>query len=151
MKTMTLKELDGMLAQDPEYLAAERELRADLDLADDVITLRVEAGWSQAELAAHVGTNQANISRLESALANPTLRFLKKVADALGAELDVRLRRADDMPGKETMEGVLRELEPKVGTVSTNAATDERRLDWQVPAVPYVVDVVVSAHSSRSC
>ena len=101
MKPMTLNELDALLAQDPEYLAAERELRPDLDLANDVITFRVEAGWSQAELARQVGTNQANISRLESALANPTLKFLKKVARALGAELDVGLRRPADSPATE--------------------------------------------------
>jgi transcriptional regulator with XRE-family HTH domain len=101
MKPMTLNELDLLLAQDPEYLAAERELRPDLNLADDVITLRVEVGWSQAELATQVGTNQANISRLESALANPTLKFLKRVARALGAELDVRLQRSDDSPGTD--------------------------------------------------
>ena len=96
MTPMTLTELDSLLVQNPEYLAAERELRPDLNLANDVIVLRVEAGWSQAELAAEVGTDQANISRLESSLANPTLKFLKKVARALDAELDVRLRRHDD-------------------------------------------------------
>jgi transcriptional regulator with XRE-family HTH domain len=103
MKSMSLEELDARLAQDQEYLAAESELRPDLNLANDVLDFRVEKGWTQADLAREVGTNQANISRLESALANPTFRFLKKLARALGTELDVRLRRPDDMPGDETV------------------------------------------------
>jgi transcriptional regulator with XRE-family HTH domain len=148
MKTMTLEELDAILAQDPEYTAAERELRPDLNLAGDVIALRVEAAWSQAQLAANVGTNQANISRLESALANPTMRFLKKVARALGAELDVRLRRADDLPGTDTMESAVQRLAPRIDTLSS---TVERRVNWQVPAVTYGVDMIVSTQSSGSC
>lgn len=143
MKPMTLNELDVLLAQDPEYLAAERELRPDLDLANDVITFRVEVGWSQAELATHVGTNQANISRLESALANPTLKFLKKVARALGAELDVRLRRPDDSPGTESMECFIMNL---------TAVTEERRgaVDWQAYAPPRPI-YEVSTPTSRPC
>ena len=51
MKPMTLEELDARLAQDQEYLAAERELRPDLNLANDVLDFRVEKGWTQADLA----------------------------------------------------------------------------------------------------
>jgi len=143
MKPMTLNELDLLLAQDPEYLAAERELRPDLNLADDVVTLRVEVGWSQAELATQVGTNQANISRLESALANPTLKFLKRVARALGAELDVRLRRSDDSPGTDSMGRFITDL---------TAVTEERgwAMDWQAYAPPRSI-FDVSTQTSRPC
>ncbi len=79
------------LEQDPDYRAAEAQLRPFLDLADDVLRLRLARGWSQEELAAHVGTKQANISRLESGVANPTLKFIERVGRALGAALSVRL------------------------------------------------------------
>jgi transcriptional regulator with XRE-family HTH domain len=143
MKPMTLHELDALLAQDPEYLAAGRELRPDLDLANDVITLRVEAGWSQAELATQVGTNQANISRLESALANPTLKFLKKVARALGADLDVRLRRPDDSPGMESMERFITDLRTVTGE-------SQGAVIWEAFA-PIRLTYEVSSPASRSC
>lgn len=79
--------------QDPEYRATEKQLKPILDLADEVFELRMQRGWTQAELAEKVGTGQANISRLENGLANPTFDFLQKLSDAFGGELDVRLRR----------------------------------------------------------
>lgn len=78
--------------QDPEYVDAEKELGPILDLADDILALRLAKGWSQADLAEKVGTRQANISRIENGLANPTLKFLLKLAGALNTELIVRLR-----------------------------------------------------------
>jgi transcriptional regulator with XRE-family HTH domain len=79
------------LRNDPEYAAAEEELRAILDIANDVLRLRLEKGWSQADLAEHVGTKQANISRLENGLSNPSVEFLQKIAKALDTELVVHL------------------------------------------------------------
>lgn len=85
------------LQHDPDYLAAEEELRPLLDLADAVIALRLARGWSQAELAERAGTKQANISRLESGLANPSVKFLHKLASALGATLTIQLHPASTL------------------------------------------------------
>ena len=89
---MKLKDYREELKQDARYQAAEAELRPLLDLADDVLALRLAQNWSQADLAERMGTRQANISRLESGLANPTLKFLQKLAEAIDAELDVHLQ-----------------------------------------------------------
>lgn len=77
--------------QDPEYLEAEARLKPYLDLADEVIELRLERGWSQEELARRAGTQQANISRIENGLANSTVETLQKLARAFGTELRIRL------------------------------------------------------------
>jgi len=90
---MKLRELQSKLRQDPEYAAAARELKPLLDLADEILELRLERGWSQAELARRVGTRQANISRIENGLGNPTLKFLQKLAKAFGTEFSVHLKR----------------------------------------------------------
>jgi transcriptional regulator with XRE-family HTH domain len=79
--------------EDPEYREAEKQQKPILDLADDIIHLRLERGWTQGELAKRVGTWQANISRLENGLANPTYRFLKRLSEVFGTDLTVRLRR----------------------------------------------------------
>ncbi len=79
--------------QDPEYREVADKLKPILDLADEVFELRMERGWTQAELAEQVGTAQANISRLENGLANPTFDFLEKLSEAFGTQLSVRLRR----------------------------------------------------------
>jgi transcriptional regulator with XRE-family HTH domain len=76
--------------RNPEYVAAEKELQPILDIADDVLRLRLEKGWSQADLAERVGTKQANISRLENGLANPSIEFLQKIAKAFDMGLVIR-------------------------------------------------------------
>jgi len=47
---------------------------------------RIELGWSQAELAAKVGNNFQNISRLERGETTPTLFWCYKLAEAFEIE-----------------------------------------------------------------
>ncbi|SHF49784.1 Helix-turn-helix [Desulfofundulus australicus DSM 11792] len=49
-------------------------------------------GITQTELTRRVGTRQSAIARLESGTYNPSLRFLKKVAKALDAKIEVSLK-----------------------------------------------------------
>jgi transcriptional regulator with XRE-family HTH domain len=88
-----LEQYRRRLESDIEYQAAVRELKPILDLADDILRLRLERRWSQSELARRAGTKQANISRLEAGLGNPTVRFIQRVAQALDVELAILLRR----------------------------------------------------------
>jgi transcriptional regulator with XRE-family HTH domain len=88
---MKFEEYLAELEQDAEYQEAERELKPCLDLANEVLALRLERGWSQAELARRAGTRQANISRIETAQANPTLKVLHKLAQAFEADLRIEL------------------------------------------------------------
>ncbi len=57
-----------------------------------IIRRRIERGFTQQDLARRVGTKQAAISRLESGRSNPTVSFLRHVADALNNELDISLK-----------------------------------------------------------
>lgn len=65
------------------------------DMTISVITqeikIRKELGLTQTELAEIMGTKQENISRFESGTYNPTLKFLWKMAKALGKNLKVTL------------------------------------------------------------
>jgi transcriptional regulator with XRE-family HTH domain len=65
---------------DEERIAAFREL---------VHRLRTDAGLTQAELAARMGTTQSAIARMEGGGARPTLETLEKLAGAIGADLVV--------------------------------------------------------------
>jgi HTH-type transcriptional regulator/antitoxin HipB len=60
-----------------------------LNLADEVLAFRIQKGWSQSELAKYVGTKQSNISHIESGLANPTIKFLQKLAKAFDTDLEI--------------------------------------------------------------
>ena len=78
--------------RDQKFVAAEQELEPLFDLAKQVVRLRLNRGWSQSELAKRVGTKQSNISLLENGLANPSAKFLQKLAKALDRKLDIQLR-----------------------------------------------------------
>jgi ribosome-binding protein aMBF1 (putative translation factor) len=71
----------------------EREKRS-LFLAYRILTLREKLGLSQRALAGRMGTSQKAVARLESGeYAGFTLKTMEKVAEALGAELVIDLRK----------------------------------------------------------
>lgn len=74
------------LEKDPEYLAASEALKLHFALSKAVVGGRIQKGWSQSELARRAGTKQANISRIESATANPTLDLVHRILRALDIE-----------------------------------------------------------------
>lgn len=73
--------------QNPEFLAELEKLEPGYQVA----RLRIKLGLTQAQLAEMVGTKQPSIARLESGASSPSLSFLEKVAEALGAEMRVNL------------------------------------------------------------
>ena len=72
---------------DPEF----REAWEASDPAYQVARLRILRGLTQQQLAERVGTRQPSIARLESGREEPKLGFLRRVAEALGARLEVRI------------------------------------------------------------
>jgi len=86
---MKWKEVEKKLLEKPGVREAMEESRVENEIADAIIEARLSAGLTQAQLAERIGTNQATISRLENAEANPRLSTLKNLADALKAEFKV--------------------------------------------------------------
>lgn len=79
VEKMNLSEHLRLQREDPEYLEAEKKLAFRLQIADAIIDGRIAKGWTQADLAERIGTKQANISRIECAVANPTLSLIEKL------------------------------------------------------------------------
>ncbi|MDL2318920.1 helix-turn-helix transcriptional regulator [Eubacteriales bacterium OttesenSCG-928-A19] len=77
---------------DPELKAEYDALGPQYEIVREVLKARIEKKMTQKELADKVNTAQSNISRLESGNYNPSLAFLKKVADALDKDLVVSLK-----------------------------------------------------------
>ena len=73
--------------QDTQFRAAFERLEP----AYQVARLRLLRGWTQEELAQRAGTRQPSIARLESGERAPSLSFLRRVAQALGAHVEVRI------------------------------------------------------------
>jgi len=80
---MKLSKAVEKLRLNPEYQQNEKDLKLIIDLGNIIIKKRLEKGLSQSELAKLIGTKQANISRIESGNANPTLKQIQKLADIL--------------------------------------------------------------------
>ncbi|MGB9858870.1 MAG: helix-turn-helix transcriptional regulator [Moorellaceae bacterium] len=89
---MKWEELKDQLMKDPAFRKEYEELEPEYQLVRSIIQQRIAKGMTQAELAKRVGTRQSAIARLESGRYNPSLRFLKRVAKALDARLEVRLK-----------------------------------------------------------
>src|SRR5664280_453717 len=64
------------------------------DMAVQLMELRERRGMTQIELASATGIAQSEISRIERGSANPTEKTLLRIADALGADLQVVERTA---------------------------------------------------------
>lgn len=80
---------------DADRLASLEEERLHAKVARQIYDLRTQAGLSQAELADRIGTTQSAVSRLENAdYEGHSLSMLRRVADALGATVDVDLGEA---------------------------------------------------------
>ncbi len=87
---MKLKQLVAELEQSPEFRAAYQESEPEHEIARQILRIRLETGMTQKELAAKAGTRQAVISRLENGVSHPSISLLKRLADALGAKLNVQ-------------------------------------------------------------
>ncbi len=93
--------MQGMATRLDDYIREVRERyseteRAQLDaqmrrfdLVGQLLSLRLDAGLTQQELAARSGISQADISRCERGVGNPTRATLDALTAALDAHLEV--------------------------------------------------------------
>ena len=66
--------------------------QADNGKTEIQVVIQSDTVWlSQKQMAEKMGTKQSALSRLESGNSNPSLAYLKKVANALGADLHISL------------------------------------------------------------
>jgi transcriptional regulator with XRE-family HTH domain len=85
-KLITFEEWEAERMQDPAFVAAVEAHEP----AYQIARLRILRGLTQAELANEVGTAQPNIARLESGAKDPCVSNLRKIAEALDADLVIR-------------------------------------------------------------
>jgi ribosome-binding protein aMBF1 (putative translation factor) len=76
----------------PGVRAEYERLRRAFALGEQVRALREAAGLSQQQLGQRIGTSQSAIARLETAVVEPKLDTLRRIGEALDAELVVELK-----------------------------------------------------------
>ena len=89
---MNWREHKKQLMKDPEFRKEYESLEPEYKLAAALIRLRLAKGLTQAQLATLLNTKQESIARLESGSSLPSLSTVKRVADALDADLEISLR-----------------------------------------------------------
>lgn len=84
-------ELRDRRMAEPGAVEAYDAARLAFELGAAVRGLRVARGWSQAELASAAGMTQSAVARFEAGGTVPTLPVLGRIAQALDADLTVRV------------------------------------------------------------
>jgi XRE family transcriptional regulator, regulator of sulfur utilization len=84
---------DEAVVEGPAAVAELRALRDHFRLGRQVAEARLRSKLSQAQVAKRARVDQADVSRIERGVANPTLGTLSAVAGAVGLVLDLKRRR----------------------------------------------------------
>ncbi len=90
------KTFDSYLSEklkNPELKQEYDALEPEFAIVQAMINARKESGLTQKQLSDRTGITQADISRLESGNANPSLRTLQRLAEGLGMKLHVEFIR----------------------------------------------------------
>lgn len=87
--------------KNPEFRREYEALEPEFEIIRQIIDLRIKRKMSQAQLARKIGTKQPSIARMERRGKTRDLDYLRRVANALGATLEVRLvpREASERKG----------------------------------------------------
>lgn len=86
-----LQEYLSKRVQNPEFKKHWEESRLEYEVARQLIQLRKQAGLTQEELARRLHTRQSEISRIENGDQNISLEKLRRMAEAMGGNVEIRI------------------------------------------------------------
>jgi ribosome-binding protein aMBF1 (putative translation factor) len=81
------------MRNNPEYRREIERTQLANDVAIKVIRYRADHGLSQAQLARKLGMRQPHIARLEAGDHEPSVTMLGRLADALGLDFSLDIKR----------------------------------------------------------
>lgn len=87
---MEHKDALEVILSDPEVRKEYDALETEYSIKSTIIRLRIEKGFTQADLAKLIGTKQSSIARLENGTYNPSIKMLTKIAQATGKNLRIQ-------------------------------------------------------------
>lgn len=83
--------LDKQL-QDKEFKEEWETLEPEFSVIQAMIDARKSTGLTQKQLSEKTGISQADISKLESGNANPSLRTLQRLASGMGMKVKIEFQ-----------------------------------------------------------
>lgn len=78
--------------KNPKFKKLYEESQPEFEIAKAIIQARIDRKMTQKELAKRMHTTQSVISRVEQARTSTSISFLKRVARALNASLQVQFK-----------------------------------------------------------
>lgn len=75
--------------EDPEFRKEWEALEPEYTIMQAILDARNAEGLTQKELSERSGIAQGDISKLENGNGNPSIRTLKRLADAMGKKLKI--------------------------------------------------------------
>ena len=87
----SLKEVKAKLFANPAVRQAYDAQAPEFELARELIAARTQAGLTQGEVDARMGTTQSVVARIESGRGTPSMRTVQRFANAEGARAVVRM------------------------------------------------------------
>lgn len=76
---------------DPAFAEEYNALDAQYAFARAIISARIQAGMTHAELTQRMGTLQVNISKREHSTLNPSFNLARRVAEGMGKHFTVSI------------------------------------------------------------
>jgi len=75
--------------KDPDFRKEHDALEEEFSIASALISARSHADMTQADVAAKMDTSQSYIAKLEGGAVSPTMKALKRYAEATGSRLKI--------------------------------------------------------------
>ena len=75
--------------KDPAFVKEYEALEEEFSLASALISARSHADMTQEDVAAKMDTSQSYIAKLEGGTVSPTMKALKRYAEATGSRLKI--------------------------------------------------------------
>lgn len=86
-----MRELKKKWMQDPEFQKEYEALEPEFALARTLIEARINAGLTQEEVAERMGTTQSVVARLEGGGSLPSMKTIRRYAEATGTRPEIKL------------------------------------------------------------
>lgn len=87
-----MRKFDDFLAEqmkDEDFRKEYEDLQPEFDVIKAIIEARTSQNLTQKQLAERTGINQADISKLENGMRNPSIKLLKRLAEGMGMVLKI--------------------------------------------------------------
>ena len=84
--------------KDPEFVKEYEALEEEFSLASAMIAARAHADMTQQDVAEKMETSQSYIAKLEGGAVSPTMKALKRYAEATGSRVKITFEPVSSQP-----------------------------------------------------